>query len=78
VSNYVSSMTSKYGDTAKVKEDSKVIFSILDRQGADLIIDALAEYTATSANKFNLSPSDRSMTMIALVDSLEASLKERL
>lgn len=76
--NYTSSVTCKYGDKAKVKTDAKTIFDILDRQGADFILDTLAEYTATAANKFNLSGSDRAMTMIALVDKLEEALKERL
>lgn len=78
MSIYTSSIVTKYGDVDNVKKDTKTLFEILDRQGASLLIDAIAEYTATEANKLRFAGSDRSMTMIALVDELEASLKERL
>lgn len=78
MNNYVSSIINKYGDTANVKADTKTLFEILDRQGSALIIDALAEYTATTANKYKFHSSDRCMTLLALVDGLEAALKERL
>ncbi len=76
--DYISSITTKYGDVQNVKSDIKTLFEILGRQGSSLLIDAIAEYTATTANKFKFKPSDRSMTMVALVDELEESLKERL
>ena len=75
---YTSSIINKYGDTDNVKTDVKVLNEILGRQGSQLLIDVIAEYAATNANKFKLDGSDRAMTMISLVDSLEESLKERL
>ena len=75
---YVSSIINKYGDADRVKADVSAVWEILDRQGASLLIDALAEYVGTDAKKFKFSGSDRAMTMIALVDELEASLKERI
>ncbi len=75
---YTSSIINKYGDSANVKADAKVLAGIINRQGTQLLIDAIAEHTGTVANKFKFAPSDRAMTMIALVDSLEEALKERL
>lgn len=75
---YISSIVNKYGDTENLKQDIKTLSDIIDRQGSDLLIDVIAENAGNTANKFKLSPSDRTMTMIALVDSLENSLKERL
>ena len=75
---YVSSIVNKYGDTDRVRADTKVLFDILDRQGSALLIDALAEYAAVSMAKFNLGNSDKAMTKIALVDSLEEAINERI
>jgi hypothetical protein len=76
--SYTSSIVNKYGDMANVKADAKILHDILNRQGSELLIDVIAEHTATTANKFKFHSSDRVMTMIALVDSLEEALKERL
>lgn len=75
---YISSIIHKYGDTDNVKTDVATLGEIFRRQGSQLLIDVIAEMTATECNKFKLSNSDRIMTMISLVDSLEEALKERL
>jgi hypothetical protein len=75
---YISSIITKYGDLEKVKDDSRILAEILSRQGASLLIDAIAEHTGSTANKYKFHSSDRCMTMIALVDELEEALKERL
>ena len=75
---YVSSVIAKYGDSARVNEDAKTLSEIMARQGASLLIDVIAEYTGTTANRFKFHSSDRAMTRIALVDELDNALKERL
>lgn len=75
---YTSSMINKYGDNDNVNSDIKTLNEILARQGSQLLIDVIAEQAANAANKFKFSNTDRSMTMISLVDSLEEALKERL
>jgi hypothetical protein len=71
---YTSSIVSKYGDTANVKADAQTLWEIIDRQGTALLIDAIAEYTGTAANKFNMSETDR----LALIKSLQGELAEAL
>lgn len=75
---YTSSIVNKYGDTEKVKDDVRTLNEILARQGDSLLIDVIAEHVGYVANKFKLSSSDRAMMMIALVDELEAAIKERI
>lgn len=75
---YVSSITTKYGDLDRVKADAVTLREILSRQGSSLLIDVIAECAGETANKFNFHSSDRCMTLIALVDELKESLKERL
>lgn len=75
---YVSSITTKYGDLDRVKMDVINLREILSRQGSSLLIDVIAETTGETANKFNFHSSDRAMTRIALVDELDYALKERL
>lgn len=77
-SQYVSSITTKYGDLDRVKSDVVTLREILSRQGSSLLIDVIAETTGETANKFKFHSSDRCMTMVALVDELESALKERL
>jgi hypothetical protein len=76
--NYVSSITAKYGDVEQVKNDVKTLNEILGRQGSSLLIDVIAECAGETANKFKFHSSDRAMTIVSLVDELENALKERL
>jgi hypothetical protein len=75
---YVSSITTKYGDLERVREDVKTLNDILARQGSSLLIDVIAEQVGNTANKFNFRNDERAMTMIALVDELENAIKERI
>lgn len=76
--NYVSSITTKYGDVDKVKNDIKTLNEILLRQGTSLLIDVIAESCGNTVNKFKLPSSDRAMLMISLCDELEQAIKERI
>jgi hypothetical protein len=78
VNNYVSSIVNKYGDAERVKQDTKAIFDILDRQGCALLIDALAEYSATVWHKFNLPYHEKDIGRTKLVDSLIDAINERI
>lgn len=75
---YTSSIIQKYGDLPNLSNDIKTLNEILSRQGAELLIDVIAEEVGNTANKFKFSSSDRTMTMISLVDLLENAIKERI
>ena len=78
MNNYTSSIVIKYGDEDNVKRDVKTLFEILDRQGAALVIDALAEYHATIWHKFKLPYHEKDVGRTALVDSLIEAINERI
>lgn len=75
---YNSSIINKYGDTENVKKDSKMLRDILDRQGASLLIDAIAEHLGDTAIKFKFHSSDTAMAKIALIDELTNAINERI
>lgn len=78
MSNYTSSIVNKYGDTENVKRDTKTLFEIMDRQGTTLLIDAVAEYSARSMQKFNLPYIEKSALRVSLVDELNDAINERI
>lgn len=75
--NYVSSITSKYGDLDNVKTDVKTLRDIHSRQGVSLIVDVISEIAGEVSNKMNLSNEDRSRLITNLVNELKESLLER-
>lgn len=76
--NYVSSITTKYGDVENVKSDVKVLTEIFNRQGSALLIDVIAELSGTSANMFKLNPIERKRVITTLINDLTSALEERL
>lgn len=70
---YTSSITSRYGDVFKVKEDSKVLREIMARQGVALLIDVIAEYVGGMA----LGESDFKRLRDGLVKDFKNALEER-
>lgn len=48
-----------YGDLPNLSPDLKTLKDIHDRQGAKLIVDALAEMVASHSGKFKLEAADR-------------------
>ena len=74
---YVSSIISKYGDTDKVRSDVATLNEILARQGTQLLIDVIAEYAGTTANKFQSNEQDRARLRKSLIDVLVEALDER-
>lgn len=78
MTKYQSSIVTKYGDLPNVEADAKTLRDILERQGSDLLIDALAEFVGECAIKFKFHSSDTAMTKIALLDALESAINERI
>ena len=68
----------KYGDIDNAKKDVKTIHEILDRQGANLIADCIAESIATTSVKFNLSFNESRKIMDSIIDELRTQTFERL
>lgn len=71
---YTSSVVSKYGDIARVKEDAKTLREIIERQGSSLLIDVVTESAGRLANQWRLEGSERNR----IIDSLTAELREAL
>lgn len=76
--NYKSSIVINYGDIHNVKNDSKIIFNIINRQGTKLLIDCISEYSGNTANKFHLNNEDRKNLIENLTNELINALNERL
>lgn len=71
---YISSMTSNYGDTERVRADVKTLNEILSRQGARLLIDVIAESVGNSVIEFKLNE----MESRRILESLEIDLREAI
>ncbi len=78
MTNYISSMTSNYGDFDAVRNDVKTLNDILSRQGNQLLIDVIAENAGNTAVKFSFNEKDRNNLIASLINSLKESLIERL
>ena len=78
MSKYISSITCKHGDPTHVSTDGKALFAIIDRQGAGILINVIAERAGGAANKFHMSDLDRENLVKSLVDELQAALNERV
>lgn len=75
--NYVSSITTKFGDVAHVQQDSKTVSEILARQGSSLLLDLIAEHVGNTTNKFNLGPIEVSKLKTSLLNELREAIEER-
>jgi hypothetical protein len=74
---YISSITSRYGDVERVKADVKVLNEIIARQGTELLLDAVAEYTAKIVNKYRLPARERGVLRESLIADFTNALEER-
>jgi len=75
---YVSSILTKYGDPARVKQDAATITEIISRQGSNLVLDCVAEYAGNAAIKFSFDKDARKTLMIRLTSDFKDALDERL
>lgn len=67
----------KYGDAENVECDVKILNEILARQGSNLLIDVIAEYTGDAANNFKMTIAERETLRTGLVEDLRNALSER-
>jgi hypothetical protein len=74
---YISSITTKYGNQDNVKKDIATLKDILARQGSALIIDVLAENIGDTVIKFNLKTLDSERLRLSLVNDLSEAILER-
>lgn len=76
-SNYISSITTKYGDIDNVKADVKALNDIISRQGTSLLIDVISNSVGETVIKFKLDSTEAQRIVKALVTELNESLLER-
>ena len=74
---YISSITSRYGDIDKVKEDVKTLNEILKRQGSNLLLDIVAESAGYAAIDFQMTAVDRHNLRSSLLNEFHSALVER-
>lgn len=77
-SNYISSITTKYGDVDNVKADVKALNDIISRQGTSLLIDVISNSVGDTVNKYKLESTEAQRIVKALVTELNESLLERI
>ena len=77
-SNYISSITTKYGDIDNVKADVKALNDIISRQGTSLLIDVISNSVGDSVIKYKLESTEAQRIVKALVTELNESLLERV
>lgn len=68
----------EYGDIRNLKNDAKTLRDIFERQGINLIIDALSDNVGEIANKHDYTEKERVKIKISLVRNLNDALSERL
>lgn len=67
----------KYGDYDNVTKDVKTLNDIIDRQGASLLIDVLAEKVGNTAIKHKLTSDEIVTVMQSMLTELKESILER-
>lgn len=77
-SNYISSITTKYGDIDNVKADVKALNDIISRQGTSLLIDVISNSVGDTVIKYKLESTEAQRIVKALVTELNESLLERI
>jgi hypothetical protein len=70
--NYSARGYQVYGDLDNAKKDLGTLKDILDRQGSDIVLEAIAEQIGHCKLKFNLSSAD----LAAIVSSIKLSLDD--
>lgn len=75
---YTSSIIFRYGDTDKVKQDSKILHEILQRQGTNLFIDVIAEHVGQVTLKYKISDDEAINFAMELSKDLRGAILERV
>jgi hypothetical protein len=70
--------TREYGDLHNLTSDIKTITDILNRQGANLVLDVIGEFMGDASNRFKLSTTEREKLIRSTIENLENALSERL
>jgi arginyl-tRNA synthetase len=74
---YTSSIVTKYGDLMNLRADVKTLHDILDRQGASLLVDVIAESIGVAAIRFNMTDEERARAISNVIEELKQSILER-
>ena len=76
--NYSARGYQVYGDSDNVKKDLSTLKEILDRQGSDIVLEAIAEQVGYCKIKFNLSGAELSAVVSSIKLSLDDLIGERI
>lgn len=68
----------KYGNPDSVKRDLNALNDIMARQGHSLLLDAIAETCGHSANRYQMSETERKRMVESLVNELKEAILERV
>ena len=75
---YISSITTKYGDIDNVKADCKVLRDIINRQGTVLLTDAIAEHVGETVIKFKLKEFESRRILESMTRDLREAILDRI
>ena len=75
---YISSIIHKYGDNLNIKKDAENLADIFSRQGAQFLIDSLAEHYGNIVVKFKIPPNEAIVGRDSLVNALKDAISERI
>ena len=70
--------TRNYGNVITLHDDIKTVNRILDNQGINLLIDAIAEYIGNQAVKYNFSAEESNLLRDNVLSDLESQINERI
>lgn len=76
--NYSARGYQVYGDSDNVKKDLSTLKEILERQGSDIVLEAIAEQIGQCRLKFNLSGAELSAIVSSIKLSLDDLIGERV
>lgn len=76
--NYSARGYQVYGDLDNVKEDLSTLKDVLERQGSDIVLEAIAEQIGQCRLKFNLSGAELSAIVSSIKLSLDDLIGERV
>lgn len=77
MSQYISSITSNYGDVDNVKKDVKALNEILMRQGSRLLIDVITNHIGEIIVKYNMTDEQRNNIVNSVLKDFNDSMSER-
>lgn len=76
--NYSARGYQVYGDSDNVKKDLSTLKEILERQGSDIVLEAIAEQVGYCKINFNLSGAELSAIVSSIKLSLDDLIGERV